>query len=46
MFKMLFLSIAIDLTFDDRPQKPTAKINPASWIERPQDVRELLFYRV
>jgi hypothetical protein len=24
--------LRIDLTFDDRLQKPTAKMNPASWI--------------
>jgi hypothetical protein len=26
--------LLIDLTFDDRLQKPTAKMNPAIWIER------------
>jgi hypothetical protein len=37
----------IDLTFDDRLKKPTAKMNPASWIARLQGVRGLLlFYRV
>jgi hypothetical protein len=39
--------LRIDLSFDDRLQKPAAKVNPASWIARLQGVgRFLLFYRV
>jgi hypothetical protein len=43
---MLSMSVAIDLSFDDRLQKPTAKLNPASWIARPKGLRELLFHTV
>jgi hypothetical protein len=39
--------LPIDLTFDDRLQKPTAKMNPVSWIARLQGVHGLLlFYRI
>jgi hypothetical protein len=34
--------LRIELTFDDRLYKPTAKMNPASWIARGL----LLFYRI
>jgi hypothetical protein len=32
----------IDLTFDDRLQKPTARMNPANWMALLQGVRGLL----
>jgi hypothetical protein len=36
--------LRIDLTFDDRLEKITAKINPANWITRLQGVRGLLSF--
>jgi hypothetical protein len=39
--------LRIDITFDGRLQKQTAKMNPASWIARLFGVRRLLLvYRV
>jgi hypothetical protein len=38
--------LRIGITFDNRLQKPIAKMNPASWIAQQQGVRGLLlFYR-
>jgi hypothetical protein len=39
--------LRIDFTFDEGLWKPTAKMNPASWITRLQGLHGLLlFYRV
>jgi hypothetical protein len=37
--------LLIDLPFDDRLQKPTAKMNPASCIARLQGVHGLFLYK-
>jgi hypothetical protein len=36
--------LGINLTFDERLYKPTAKMSPASWIARLQGVRGLLLF--